>query len=280
MKTGPLFAATALWGAASAAVAVIDSPKSAPIVAAGASIALLSAACIGRQPIRGLFIGSPKLFLLLGLIEAANIALYFGALAIGPTPVVVALHLTAPMMLIALDALRGKRRVNLLLLAELAAIILAISLVVGDPQRGSGMGSTVLACVMALGSAAAVAVLITLISRSSGQRPAAASAGIQLGLAALFVSPMLAFGVGSPEQVLSLMAVGGALLGPGFLLYWIGMRKSDATTAGIIGLNEVLVASLLVGLVGTGGITLATVIAGALIVIAVGLERFSLRGVC
>jgi drug/metabolite transporter (DMT)-like permease len=133
---------------------------------------------------------------------------------------------------------------------------------------------------MALGSAAAVAVLITLISRSSVGRPAAASAGIQLGLAALFVSPMLAFGVGSPEQVLSLMAVGGALLGPGFLLYWIGMRKSDATTAGIIGLNQVLVASLLVGLMGSGGITPATAIAGALIVIAVGLERFSLRGVC
>ena len=280
MKTAPLFAATALWGAASAAVAIINSPVSAPIVAAGASVALLSAARIGNQNIRSVFRCSTRLFLVLGIIEAANIALYFGALSIGPTPVVVALHLTAPVILIALDALRGARRVNLLLIVELVVIVLAIALVVGDPQRNSSIGSTIVACTMALGSAAAVAVLITLISRSSVERPAAASAGIQLGLAALFVSPMLAFGVGSPEQVLSLMAVGGALLGPGFLLYWIGMRKSDATTAGIIGLNEVLVASLLVGLMGSGGVTPATAIAGALIVIAVGLERFSLRGVC
>lgn len=72
-----------------------------------------------------------------------------------------------------------------------------------------------------------------------------------------------------------LIVIGFALLGPGFALYWRALRGLDATAAGILGLNEALVASVLGAVLFASAFTAATVIAALLVGAAVALE---LRG--
>ncbi|WP_330249300.1 hypothetical protein OG874_23495 [Nocardia sp. NBC_00565] len=59
---------------------------------------------------------------------------------------------------------------------------------------------------------------------------------------------------------------------PGFACYWWALRDLDAPTAGIVGLNEAVVASVVGVAVAGSDITVATLVAAALVLTAVGLE--------
>jgi drug/metabolite transporter (DMT)-like permease len=282
MRSAPsallLFLATSLWGAASAVVAVVNSPLSPPLVAGGASVVLVLAAAAGRQRIIRTLRCEPRFYLLIGGLEAANLVLYFAALNIGPTPVVVALHLSTPVLLIGHRLATRQRKVDLLVCSEVALILIAIALVVADPVAYSNALTVSIACVLSLGSAVAVAVLISTIASESENHPAAASAAIQLALAALASLPLLVFaGSANPRDVVLLFGAGALFLGPGFLMYWVALKRLDATTAGVIGLNEAVVASILVGVVRAGDVTLTSITAGALILVSVGLELLGRR---
>jgi drug/metabolite transporter (DMT)-like permease len=273
-----LFVATTLWGAASAVVAIANSPLSPPLVALGASVALtVTAAVSGQRVIRALR-SDLRLYCIIGGLEFANLILYFAALNIGPTPVVVALHLSTPVLLIGYGLVTGRRSLDVLVCIEIALIVAAIVLVVLDPVQFASPLLVAAACAMSLGSAVAVAILIKIIASESGTRPAAASAGIQLGIAALLSLPLFFFHQADHREITLLVAAGALLLGPGFLLYWIALKALDASTAGVIGLNEAVVASLLVSSLRAGDATPTTLFAGALILVSVGLELRGRRG--
>lgn len=273
-----LVLATTLWGASSAVVALLDSSASPTTVAAGAGSTLLLWACAQRQPMGALLAREWRLYLAIGGLEAINLVLYFAALSLGPAPVVVALHLSTPVLLIGYHVATRKRRLDLLSLVEIGLLVLAIVLVVRDPVKITGATEMLWACLLSLGSSVAVAILISVIASASSERPAVASAGIQLVMAAVLSAPLMFVGhwAGYRDPAI-LLLVGALLLGPGFVLYWNALRRLDATTAGIIGLNEALVASLLVGLLGAGDITPMTLIAGLLVLVSVGLESLSSR---
>lgn len=273
-----LFLATSLWGGASAIVATVNSSLSPLLVALGASVTLIViATIIGQRVVRALK-SDLRLYCLIGGLEFANLVLYFVALNIGPTPVVVALHLSTPVLLIGYGLFKRPRKLDVLICVETALIVAAIILVVLDPVRYSSPLTVAIACVMALGSAVAVAVLIKVIASASGTRPAVASAGIQLGMAALLSLPLAFVGHADQQDTILLVGAGAILLGPGFVLYWTALRGLDASTAGVIGLNEAVVASLFVGLLRAGGTTPTTLLAGALILASVGLELLGRRG--
>lgn len=158
---------------------------------AGAALPLLIWALVGaRRALLKQFRTHARTYLLLGLLEAANLTLYTLALSIGPTPVVIALHLTAPVILVA-NAIRcGHQRLDTRTLGELVLILGAILLVSLRYSTSESASHAMIGCVLALGSAAAVAALISIVATASTRRTdPVLSAGLQLGVAAILMSP-------------------------------------------------------------------------------------------
>ncbi|MBY8861949.1 DMT family transporter [Nocardia sp. CA2R105] len=266
---------TCLWGTSSALLAALGAPTTAGLVALGGAVPLLVSARLRGQHPWATLTAHPGLYVKLGLLEAANLALYVAALRIGPLPVVVALHLTAPVLIIAASLLRGRRAPTFLVLLELLLVAAAIWLVTGRHPGSASAGSAVAGCALALGSAACVAMLVSVIARQPGPNHTITAAALQLLLGGIASSPLLALDPPSLPVAAELAAVGATLLGPGFALYWQALRWLDAATASVIGLNEAVVATL-VGAVCTRSLpTSATAAAGVLILLAVGLEQRS-----
>ena len=264
---------TMLWGTSSALLAVLAAPTTSCLVALGGAVTLLLAARLrGERPWRT-FVAHPSLYLQLGGLETANLVLYVTALRIGPLAVVVPLHLAAPVLLIGVGLVRGHRSLTVPVVVELLLVGAAMWLVTARHPASLAVGMVVAGCVLALGSAACVATLVSVISREAEARSTTTSAGLQVLLAGIAGSPLLVIDPPAPRRAAELLAVGALLLGPGFALYWRALRRLDATTASIVGLNEAVVAAL-VGALCTGTrLTAATAGAGALVLAAVGLEQ-------
>ncbi|WP_280363054.1 DMT family transporter [Nocardia wallacei] len=270
-----MVAVTCLWGTSSALLAVLAAPATAGLVALGGAVTLLLLAWSrGERPWETLR-AQPTLYVRLGALETANLALYVAALRIGPLPVVVALHLTAPVLIITTALVRGRRAPTVPVLLELMLVAVAIWLVTGSRPEAAADGTAVAGCLLALGSAACVAALVSLIAREAGPGNTITPAGLQLLLAGVASSPLLAVEPPSARTAAALAAVGALLLGPGFALYWQALRWLDAATASIVGLNEAVVAALVGALCTETRLTTATAGAGVLILLAVGLEQRS-----
>ncbi|MEU2036146.1 DMT family transporter [Nocardia amamiensis] len=267
-----LLAGTSLWGLFSAGLALLGSERAGPLVAVGAAIPLLIVATVGgRSPGRELR-SHPRIYVQLGLLEAANISLYVAALSIGPVPVVVALHLASPIMLLILAVLTGKRAMNARIVVELILLVAAIALVSARPGTKTGTEEALIGCGLALGSAAAVTALIILVARESGRRDPTVSAGLQLAIAGVLTAPFLTASTWDWNRMLAELALGAALLGPGFVLYWRAMRGLSPPTAGAIGVNEAVVASAVVAALDRSQISLPIALSGALVAAAVLLD--------
>ncbi len=211
----------------------------------------------------------------LGALEAVNLALYIGALQIGPLPVMVALHLTSPVVLIAADVARRRRPASCIAALEMALVVGAITLVAVAVPAGSSTGGVLAGSALALASAVALAVLISQVAHEAvGQDPDVA-AGLQLLVAAILTAPLAITAAPAVGSVGWLLLVGLGLLGPGFGFYWRALRGLDAPLAGILGLNEAVVASIIGALTFSAAIGPATLGAAALVLAAVALE---LRG--
>ena len=247
-----MIAVTCLWGTSSALLAAMAAPATAGLAALGGAVPLLLSARLRGQRPWATLTAHPALYIRLGALEAANLALYVAALRVGPLPVVVALHLTAPVLIIAA----------------------AIWLVTGY-HSGPVAGPVVAGCGLALGSAACVAMLVSVIARQPGPNHTTTSAALQLLLGGVASSPLLALDPPSVPVAAALAVVGATLLGPGFALYWQALRWLDAGTASVIGLNEAVVATLLAAAYTHTLPAWPTAAAGVLILIAVGLEQRS-----
>ncbi|WP_280491981.1 hypothetical protein [Nocardia asiatica] len=267
-----LVAATSLWGCFSAGLALVGSGRAGPLVALGAAIPLLVIAAIGGGSPWREFSSHPRTFLRLGVLEAMNISLYAAALAIGPAPVVVALHLASPLLLLLLAVRAGERPMSVGVAVEFLLLIIAIMLVAARPGTEVRTGSAVLACVLALGSAAAVTALIILVTGESRQRDPAMSAGLQLAVAGLLTTPLLLSVTWNGTRMLAELALGAALLGPGFALYWRAVRHLQPATVGAVGLTEAIVASGLVGVLDRSHISIPFVVSGILVAAAILLD--------
>ncbi|WP_157106988.1 DMT family transporter [Nocardia arthritidis] len=270
-----LVAGTSLWGLFSAGLALLGSNGAGPLVAMGAATPLLIIAAVtGRRP--GVELGShPRIYIRLGLLEALNISLYVAALTIGPVPVVVALHLASPIMLLLLAVATGKRAMDLRIGVELLLLASAIVLVAARSRAGIGSGNALIGCGLALGSAAAVTALIVLVARESQDRDPIVSAGLQLAVAGVLTAPFLTMTTWDWARMLAELGLGATLLGPGFALYWRAMRRLSPPIAGALGVNEAVVASIAVAAVDTSQLSLPTALGGTLVVVAVLLDAES-----
>jgi drug/metabolite transporter (DMT)-like permease len=275
-----LLAATSCWGASSAALSHQHAgvAAGAPIFAAGAAAWLCTLALLrGRKPLTALR-ARPSLYARLGAVDAVNLALFVAALSVGPLPVVVALHLTSPVLLIAADVGRGRRTYSVLVGLELALIVGAVALVAIAVPAGSTAGDVLAGSALALGSAVALAVLTTQISGVAGGQDPDVAGGLQLAVVALLALPLVVAAPPDRGTLARLLILGMLLLGPGVSLYWRAMKRASAPLAGILGLNEAVVASLIGALVFNAEIGVATLGAAALILSAVALELRASQG--
>ncbi|MGM7646796.1 EamA family transporter [Nocardia sp. JW2] len=268
-----MLAATLVWGASSAALAAVEGAlTSSALVAAGGGATLLLIAGVRRQGPLRILMESPALYLRLGALEAANLMLFVAALKCGPLPVVVALHLIAPLLLLATEIVRGRRLLTPLVALEFLLVGAAVAVAVPSSSAEIRMDRALLGCVLAVGSAVCVAMLVSLIARESAQRPTIASAGWQLVVAGFLGAALIFTDPPDPRTAGSLVLVGSLLLAPGFVLYWRGLRGLDATKASIIGLNEAVFAAVVSAIFTNTPITLGAVVGGVLVLSAVVLD--------
>ncbi|MEU3011252.1 EamA family transporter [Nocardia asteroides] len=257
----------------------IDGAATAVALAAlGGGAALLTFAHFTGTATWRTFTTAPSLYFRLGVLEATNLILFAAALRIGPLPIVVALHLTTPLLLIGAQVLRGARRANAALMVELGLVVVAIGL--ASSGRSGGHEDRLYAafgCLLALGSAMCVAILVTTVAREARARTTPASAGLQLILAGLLSSVLVVAEPPTLAGAVQMVVVGVLFLGPGFALYWAALRRVDATTASILGLNEAVIASVVGAVLLNGRISVAAFAAGLLVLSAVAMEQWSQR---
>jgi drug/metabolite transporter (DMT)-like permease len=214
----------------------------------------------------------PSYFAVLGLLEAINLALYAGALRLGPLPAMVGLHLTSPVLIVMWATLTGRRALTVPLLVELALIITAVILIALGPSQHHSTASSIVGAALALGSAVALAILISRVASTASNQDPDVAASLQLAVAAALLLPLILAAPPSGAHFWKLGLAGALLLAPGFALYWRALRGLGAQAAGILGLNEAVVASLLGFLVFSSDFTLVTLVAGGLVLAAVAIE--------
>lgn len=267
-----LIVATSLWGGSSAILSTVDGQPvgvAGLVLLCGALPLALLAAARGDLP-RSELSKHLRTLLPFGLLEATNISLYISALQTGPLALVVALHLAAPIILLLHACATGRRRFRWREAVELTLIVIGVALVASARDRGGG--DAVIGALLAIGSAAALAMLINKVALSApGLNPDAAAAG-QLAIAGACTAPLLLVPGGLPSDFGGTALAGILLLGPGFALYWRALRELSAPAAGVVGLNEAIVASLLGAAFLAESLSAGLLGGSCLILLAIGAE--------
>ncbi len=272
---GWVLAATLGWGTSSAVIAHLGGgPGAAAPVALGGAAALLGGALgLGRAPWRSLREGW-RLYLLAGALEAFNLTTYVAALQLGSLPLVVSLHLSAPLWLMGAAIVRGHRRLSVGLVIEAALVGAACALVALSLSGEASPVRALLGAGLALASAVTVALLISVLARGSAGRDPLASGGFQLLVAGTLALPAMALSEPGGASTVALYALNGMLLmGPAFALYWRGLRTVAPTPAGIAGLSEAPIAAAVAAIVFGATFPPAMVLAGGCVLAAIAMAR-------
>lgn len=175
-RTGILYAiaASTAFGCGTAIIGVVKRPELVAFTVVGALVTLCLAA--GPTNIITSLRKHPRLFLSIGVLDTINIITFYGGLALGPVPLVTALHLTAPLWLILVAVLRRRRPPTWLLASEVIVVVGA--LVVGAMKPGGDYTASgvVWGSILALMSALALVALNLLVaSRAVDHDPATAA---------------------------------------------------------------------------------------------------------
>lgn len=273
-----LVLATTLWGASSVILGKLSAAHGAgaPLLAAGGAVTVLIVVLAGpaRSQLRRITSVPryPSSLLVIGLLEAVNLGLYAAALTLGPVTVVVALHLMSPLLLLTLAVIRGRRRLDSVVLLQVLLVSSGIILFGMQPAEQPG-SKPLVASVLAVGSAMAVTALISAAAKLAPTTNPDVAAAAQLTIAALATTPMILVAA-PPDQMdaMVLLGAGAFLLGPAFAIYWRSLRGLNAATAGLLGLNEVVTVTLFSATLFGDKISFAVGLSGALMLAAVVLE--------
>lgn len=273
-SVGHVLAATFFWGATSAAFATLGSPPLATgaISATSAGVVLLTVAKAIGHPVLAEFKRRRAVYVRLGILESVNLVLYVYALQLGQLPVVAALHLTAPVILVLWEISKSRSRFDLHIVVEILLIVCAIVLVSTSAKPEGAAAHPILGAVLALGSAVAVAALITEVVNHAPTTPAFTGPGLQLVIAGLLLAPFILLAPPTVQASLVLVLIGCVIFSAGFAFYWIGLRGTGATLAGILGLAEAVFATAIGAFWGSSSVDAVTAIAALFVLSATAVE--------
>jgi drug/metabolite transporter, DME family len=235
-----MLGAAALWGVVGGRVAGLEASG----LAAASMVELVTGAVLtalawsrGQTPamvVRALR-GS---LLLLGAIEAVNVATYYAALQLAPVGPVMALHLCAPILLSVLALMQGRRRLTLGAGASLALTTGALVLIGLDDIDNDAYHQPYVGYLLALASAGCLAVFVTGVGAAAGRLPPEAAAGGQMFVSGLLLSPALLGLADHPADAATLALLSVLLFAPACWLYWFAMRRLTPITASTVLLAE------------------------------------------
>jgi drug/metabolite transporter (DMT)-like permease len=212
-----------------------------------------------------------RLLLLGGGGQAAVNLISLSALFFIPAATLVFLFYTYPAWIAVFAAVRGTERVTAVRAAALLLSLIGIATIVGDPFSGALHPTGIL---LALGAAVVYAAYVPLIARlQEGISPSNASLHVAVGAAVLCTAWAAAAG----ELTLAIaargwlailaMAVVSTVLA--FLLFLRGLAVLGPVRTGIVSTVEPFWAALLAALVLGQGLSLRTLLGGAMIAAAV-----------
>lgn len=242
MKTASfaMIGATALWGASGGVVAAIHANGfvAAAVVelVSGVTLLAVGAAC-GHRPLAVLRALRRRLPLL-AVIEAANVVFYYVALQIGPIGPVMAMHLTAPIILSAIAMFRGRLRFSYRRGVSLALVGAALAAFALKGGGGTNHAGLLIGIGLSLCSAICLAFFITLVRDVANDVPPVTAAGMQMLCSGLLLSPALLLSWHDLEATGNLALIGLVLFAPACWLYWKAMRVLKPIPAGTIQLAE------------------------------------------
>lgn len=240
-----ILAASALWGASGGVVAGIDANGAAAaclvVLVAGAT--LLVAGTLSGASVQATVSSLSWSLFLLALLEASNTALYYLALHLAPLGVVIALHLTSPLMLAIAEILHGRRSARPRDLISVVAVAAAIILI-GLTEQSGGGSSVVLGLALSVASAACLALVIVIVRRFSSQTSSLVGSGLQMLCSGLLLAPSLVLLRGHGGAVLPLAVTAVGLFAPAAWYYWRALRHLEPIPAATIGLTEPIFGAL------------------------------------
>lgn len=230
--------ATALWGASGGAIAGthLNGFASACVVELSTGLALLALSSQKTAPLLQIFMAKRKQFVLLAFVEVLNVSMYYWALQIAPLGPVMAMHLTAPVILAALATRSGARPVNARNVTSSILVITAI-IMIGSRSRMETDSGVLFGTLLALASATALAGFVTLAKRMSTDLPPTVGGGLQMLCSGLMLSPSL-LSIGGNFSALPDLAIAVACFAPATMFYWVAIRGLNTISVGMVALAE------------------------------------------
>lgn len=179
-----------------------------------------------------------KAVVLLGTIDAFQIATYLAGLTLGPVGPVAALHLSVPVVYLVWELARGQRRPDPMSLGVLALSTAGAAIAGLSEGSGSGGSGPIIGLTLAALSAIALAIFLGLVAAWGRERRVrGAAAGIHVTGAALML-PTLALGAPALSEVGLGVAMGAVLFAPGVLLQWWAVARLPRVLFGTLLLFE------------------------------------------
>ncbi len=231
--------ATAFWGTAGGLVSAIHENgfAAAALLELVTGVLLTAIGVASGASLRGALRRLGWWLPLLAVAEAANAALYFVALHLAPIGLVMAMHLTSPVILAAIGVARGtrtgcRREMGAMLLVCTAIVMLTASrtAIANDSHVLVGM-------FLSLASAACLALFISIVKRLTPDTSPVMGAGVQMLVSGLILSPAL-LSFHSRSSVAELLLIALLLFAPAPWLYWRALRNISAIHGGTIQLLE------------------------------------------
>jgi drug/metabolite transporter (DMT)-like permease len=234
-----MITATALWGTSGGVIAGLDINgfAAAAVVELVTGIVLVALGIAQGHRVERTIAALGRFLPLLAVIEAGNVALYYVALQVGPVGPVIAVHLTAPVILTLIDMARGRRRLTSSRAATFVLIIAALAMI-ATTGPADGRDHAMVGLALSLASAGCLAAFITIVRKVADRTPATLGAGIQMLCSGLLLSPALIALDGDRGDLATLVLTAVILFAPACLLYWRALRTLSAITAGSIQLGE------------------------------------------
>ncbi|GIH03707.1 hypothetical protein Rhe02_17740 [Rhizocola hellebori] len=265
-----MLAAAAFWGISGGLVSglAVSGATAASTVELVTGVLLCGLTVARGQRLRAVVAALGRRLWWLGLLEAVNVVCYYVALQLAPVGPVMALHLSAPILLTAALLLRGRRRLTPRIAVVSAMIIGALVLIAAADVDQGRYPHAAWGYVLAAVSAGCLALFVTAVGAVAGHVPPMAAAGAQMLASGLLLSPSLIGLRADPADGIALALISLVLFAPACWLYWTAMRQLAPVTASTILLAEPIfgtpVAALAYGLAPTAahGLAAGLILAG------------------
>jgi drug/metabolite transporter (DMT)-like permease len=213
-----------------------------------------------------------KAVVLLGTINAFQIATYLAGLTLGPVGPVAALHLSVPVVYLVWELARGQRRPGPMSLGVLALSAAGAAIAGLSEGSGSGGSGPIIGLMLAALSAIALAIFLGLVAAWGRERRVRGSAaGIHVTGAALML-PTLALGAPTLSEVGLGVAMGAVLWAPGVLLQWWAVARLPRVVFGTLLLFEAVFTAVIAAIAFGEELSPLVAVAVVLIIGAAGIE--------